>query len=557
MTDVEGAPDASRTVWPLGKYLILAELGRGGMAEVYLALARGPSDFSKLVVLKLLRTHLAEDAEFLEMFLSEARLAARLNHPNVVQTYEVGVEGGRHCIGMEYLEGRSLAEVEAATRRAPMPLALAVRVLADTLAGLQYAHDVSDIDGRPLELVHRDVSPHNVFVTYDGQVKVLDFGIAKAADRGSRTKTGVFKGKIRYTAPERFTNEDTDRRSDLFSVGVMLWQVLTQKRLWSGLGDLAIMRELATGPTIPWPHETNPDVSPVLEKICMKALARAPADRFQTAAEFQDVLEEFLSSESVAGTNRALAKFMGEVFGETRARFQRAVDEQMRVAASAPMDDPTASVARLRAEGVPVLGFGPSTSESLSLGGIPVPSESASGLKRSGGIPFLSSNPPSVQSSAPQAQGSRRATVLAAFFGLLALAATVALMTTRIVRAPPEPKSVPSTAAAPMPAMQVPAAAVASTPAVHAPAAAAAPPDPLATSVDAGSVGRHVAPPVPLPSSPHVAAPTHGRSASPAAEPSRPAPPAPRSEPPKREVDCTSPYFVDDEGLKKIRPECL
>src|SRR5580704_12754098 len=148
-------------MYPLGKYLVLAALGRGGMAEVYLALSRGPNGFNKLVVLKLLRSHLAEDETFLAMFLAEARLAARLNHANIVQTYEIGVEGGRHCIVMEYLEGRSFGEVEAAPQREPMGLNLGVRVLADTLAALHHAHELTDVDGRPLGLVHRDVSPHN------------------------------------------------------------------------------------------------------------------------------------------------------------------------------------------------------------------------------------------------------------------------------------------------------------------------------------------------------------------------------------------------------------
>src|SRR5260370_1330933 len=185
-----------------GKYKLLAELGRGGMANVYLAVARGPSGFNKLVVLKSLRSDLAGDPELLSMFWEEARLAARLNHPHVVQTYEVGEYAGRPVIVMEYLEGQTLANV-LQRAKGQMSLALHLRVIIDSLEGLHHAHELTDFAGKALGLVHRDMSPQNVFITFDGQVKVLDFGIAKVVNSQAQTSTGVLKGKVKYMAREQ------------------------------------------------------------------------------------------------------------------------------------------------------------------------------------------------------------------------------------------------------------------------------------------------------------------------------------------------------------------
>src|SRR6185437_1077783 len=188
----------------LGKYRLIAELGHGGMAEVYLAVVRGPAGFNKLVVIKQIRPQLAEDPEFLGMFLDEARLAARLSHPNVVQTNEVGQEGNRYFIAMEYLEGQPLNRIlHRLQKSGGLPLGLHIKILSDVLAGLHHAHELADYDGTALEVVHRDVTPHNVFVTYEGQVKVVDFGIAKAAGRAGETRHGVIKGKAPYMAPEQ------------------------------------------------------------------------------------------------------------------------------------------------------------------------------------------------------------------------------------------------------------------------------------------------------------------------------------------------------------------
>jgi serine/threonine protein kinase len=214
----------------IGKYELVTLLGEGGMSRVYLAVSRGPVGVSKLVVVKQLRPEMAFDAEFVTMFIDEARIAARLSHPNVVQTYEVVEEGGQYLLAMEYLEGRTLAEILHRAGRANMPLEEHLWILTQVLAGLHYAHELADYDGQALSVVHRDVSPSNVFVTYNGEVKLVDFGIAKAAGAISATQQGTVKGKLGYSAPEQFMSQPVDARADVFSAGVMLWEAAAFRR---------------------------------------------------------------------------------------------------------------------------------------------------------------------------------------------------------------------------------------------------------------------------------------------------------------------------------------
>ena len=278
----------------LRKYRLIAEIGRGGMADVYLAVVQGPAGFNKLVVIKKTRPELAQDPEFLAMFLDEARLAARLNHPNVVQTTEVGQDGERYFIAMEYLDGQPLNRIRA---RAPAAFStlMQARVLADVLAGLHHAHELCDFDGTPLGVVHRDATPQNVFVTYDGLIKVVDFGIAKAIDSSSETRTGTVKGKVTYMAPEQAKGERVDRRADVFAVGVMLWEGIAGRRMWKGVPELTVVHDLINE-AIPSIREAVPEVPEALAKVCERALAVRREDRFASAQEMHDVLEEYLDS---------------------------------------------------------------------------------------------------------------------------------------------------------------------------------------------------------------------------------------------------------------------
>lgn len=320
----------------IGKYRFLVELGSGGMGDVFLAVAQGPKGFNKLQVIKRLRPELAQDPEFLGMFLNEARIAARLNHPNVVQTNEVSEHDDEYFIAMEYLEGQSLYAI---TRRAiaagpkggpqqRMPLALHLHVLAEACEGLHYAHELVDFDGTPLGLVHRDCSPQNVFVTYEGEVKVLDFGIAKAVDSATHTRTGVLKGKVPYMPPEQLDGTHIDRRADVFAVGAMIWEAATGTRLWKGLNDIQIAHRLHQR-DIPAPSSFEPSVDPALEAICMKALAVKPRDRYQTAAELQAALDAYVNK--LGGVRRRdLGKYTLHLFTDTRRSLRQKIEEELR-----------------------------------------------------------------------------------------------------------------------------------------------------------------------------------------------------------------------------------
>ncbi len=313
----------------LGSYHLLARIGQGGMCDVLLA-ARGTQhiDFTKLVVIKKLRPEYAQDAEFVAMFLDEARIAARLNHPNVIQTIDCGQQDDDFYLAMEYLDGQPLNRISA--HSPPMPLAMRLATLSDVLNGVHYAHELRDYDGTPLNVVHRDVTPHNVFVTYDGQVKVMDFGIAKAAGRASRTRGGVIKGKINYMAPEQVvTATPIDRRVDVFTVGIMLFEAAAGARMWHGVAPPAVLRTLITGAHPRSPRERNPDVPEELDRICRKALAPKPDDRYATAAAFREDLDEYIEKKEKRPSNRQIGAFVAEAFSQQRERARTLVETQI------------------------------------------------------------------------------------------------------------------------------------------------------------------------------------------------------------------------------------
>lgn len=318
---------------PQGKYRILSQLGEGGSATVYLAVARGPSGFSKLVVLKTLKRSVADEAELHKMFLTEARVAARLNHPNIVQTNEVIEDRGLPVIVMEYLEGQPLAKV-LLQARGTFPLATHLRIIADALNGLHHAHELSDFDGTALGLVHRDMTPQNVFVTYDGHTKVLDFGIAKLVTANRpETETGVIKGKLRYMPPEQITGEAIDRRADIYAVGVMLWEAAAGEPIWKGLTDAQVMHQVLNG-AVPSPRTVKADVPERIEQICMKALSSEPDERYSTAAELEAELESALDELGSRVTARLVGKAVSDLFGTERKQTKSLVEAQLSKVAS-------------------------------------------------------------------------------------------------------------------------------------------------------------------------------------------------------------------------------
>lgn len=279
------------------RYQIVGELDRGGMANVYLCLTGG-TDFSKLQVLKCLKKEMREDAQLVTMFLDEGRIATRLNHPNVVQTYDVGIEDERYFIAMEYLEGQSLAKVLRAYERKhgqPLPRAVHLRVLCDAMRGLEYAHSLTDFSGTPLRIIHRDVSPQNIFITYSGAVKVIDFGIAKAAMRASAsTEVGIMKGKASYVAPEQAMGLVVDHRVDVFAMGMLLWAAAVGRPMWgSATPDVQRLASILAG-TLEMPRDVNPSVPAPLDEIVRKALRKNASDRHSSMNELRLEVERYL-----------------------------------------------------------------------------------------------------------------------------------------------------------------------------------------------------------------------------------------------------------------------
>ena len=312
---------------PEGKYRILVELGQGGTALVSLAVARGPKGFNKLVVLKTPRPDHANIPEIEQMFANEARLAARLNHANIVQTNEITEEAGRSVIVMEYLDGQSLSSILARCRD-KLTLPMHLRILVDALRGLHYAHECSDFGGVKLNVVHRDMSPHNVFITFDGQVKIIDFGIAQLDSSASKTDTGVVKGKLRYMPAEQLAGEPIDRRADIFAVGVMLWEAAAGRAMWGDAPERTIMNCVLNG-ELPSLREVNPSVAVELERICAKALATEASQRHATARELELDVETFLGTLAGNVTNPELGEFVTSQFEDVRAETKRTIADQL------------------------------------------------------------------------------------------------------------------------------------------------------------------------------------------------------------------------------------
>lgn len=297
----------------LGRYELITRIGQGGMAEVQLALQRGPAGFEKLVVVKLVHAELATQKAFVDMLLDEARVAALVKHPNVVDIYDLGEADGKYFIAMEYLEGEPMLSVLRAGREGKRldPLSTG-RLIADTAEGLDAAHELRSMAGERIELVHHDISLGNIVVLYNGQVKLVDFGVAKATRSATGPQTKV-QGKFSYMAPEKLKGSPGDRRSDIFSLGCVMWEALTLKRLFRGGNDAETMKMVLEQP-IPPPSRANPDVPFAFDAIVMRSLERDPAKRQRTAKELAVELEELLRVAGYGAKNDHIAKYMQETF---------------------------------------------------------------------------------------------------------------------------------------------------------------------------------------------------------------------------------------------------
>ena len=300
---------------PFGKYLLIAKLGHGGMGEVYLALSGGVGGFRKLVVIKRLHPYYVDESRLVDMFLDEARLAARLNHPNVIQTTEVGEHDGLYYLTMEYLEGQSLDRIfrRARQSKAPVPTPVLCKILADAMDGLHYAHELKDFNGTHLGVVHRDISPGNIVVTYQGVTKVVDFGVAKAKTQMAATETGAFKGKISYMAPEQIWGSGVDRRADIWSSGMVLYEGLTGSSLFRKYSDAETLSHLMNTPIEPL-LASMPNAPPELAKAIRGTLRRDPDTRISSALELRRLLEEYLVKRPT--TREEVSAYVRDVFAD-------------------------------------------------------------------------------------------------------------------------------------------------------------------------------------------------------------------------------------------------
>jgi len=384
---------------PFGKYYLLDRINAGGMAEVFRAKAFGVEGFERVVAVKRILPNIAADTDFISMFVDEAKLAVQLNHANIAQIFDLGKVNDSYFIALEYVHGKDLRALfdDARRRRLRLPFALAAYVVMKTCEGLDYAHNRRDTSGRPLQLVHRDVSPQNVLVSFEGDVKLIDFGIAKAVGTASRTRAGVLKGKFGYLSPEQVCGEPVDRRSDIFTVGIVLHELLTGNRLFASDGEFSAIEKVRSI-AIPEPAQVLPDIPPLLSAIAMRALARDKDHRFQTAMEMHDALQRFLHIGDESFTRRDLRAYMREHFPADAENDHEAVgdfgDESALSAITSditPVAEPTESNAVIdETRDAPREG---SAKPASTLLGMPVPARPSTGGRTMPPPPPRSSDP--------------------------------------------------------------------------------------------------------------------------------------------------------------------
>ncbi|HSD88654.1 MAG TPA: serine/threonine-protein kinase [Kofleriaceae bacterium] len=300
----------------LGRYQLIKHLASGGMADVFIANATGIEGFERYVVIKRIKAEQSKNAAFVKMFLDEARLAASLHHQHIVQVHDIGQNDGEYFFAMEYIHGEDLRGLlmKVSGKKQLIPLEHVITIMLAATAALHYAHEHRAPDRTPLNLVHRDVSPSNILVGYDGSIKVVDFGIAKAALRTDQTKSGVLKGKVAYMSPEQCRGKHLDRRSDIHALGIVLYELLTARRLFKGDSDFMTMSAIVAS-RIPKPSQRRPDVPPELEEIVLKALSKVPEDRYQTADEMRRALEQFAAKANLRTSTSGLSDYMLKMFG--------------------------------------------------------------------------------------------------------------------------------------------------------------------------------------------------------------------------------------------------
>ena len=321
-----------------GKYYLLERLAVGGMAEIYKAKMYGVDGFEKQMVVKQILPQYARNREFVTMFIDEAKITVSLSHGNIVPVYELGQIDGIYFLSMDYVDGKNLGELLDAGIEAKDVLSVphSLFILLEVLAGLDYAHRKTDERGNPLNIVHRDVSPQNVLISFDGEVKIVDFGIAHAATKVHATQAGVIKGKFGYMSPEQALGKDVDSRSDIFTAGILLWEMLTLERLFGGEFDTQALDRIKRADVTP-PSAINPNLPPQLDEIILKSLACDPDKRFQSAGEMQLVLSRFLYGMPIEASSKTLSIYLQRLFALDIAKRQNQP-------AQAPMPPPSEEV---------------------------------------------------------------------------------------------------------------------------------------------------------------------------------------------------------------------
>jgi serine/threonine-protein kinase len=429
---------------PYGQYVLVRKLAEGGMAEIFLSKLLGADGFERNVVIKRMLSNLSSLPDFVEMFRDEARLAARLSHPNIIQIHELGFIEDCYYICMEYLAGEDFSTTlrQAGKKRQYTPIPIVMRVLADAARGLHYAHDFTNESGQPLHVVHRDISPSNLYVTYQGQVKVLDFGIAKASSRLVQTRTGVVKGKYIYMAPEQARGEEVDRRADIFSLGVSLYESITNVRPFARENDLAVLNALLQGDFMP-PTKLRPDIPRELEAVVLKAMALRPEDRFATASEFADALERCTSGKLALASNKDLSEYMRMQFGDQR------FTEKTRVPTLATLKAMSAQLGASPPE-KPVVFASSGVFPAADLPAVPAPAPEDSSTSV---VPPPPASRPAPAAEVPTAVKPRRLGLVAGAVGAVLVLALGGVAAWWAMSAPPEPVAV---APAPVPPTEPP-----------------------------------------------------------------------------------------------------
>ncbi len=306
---------------PFGKYFLLKKINVGGMAEVYLAKARGVEGFEKLVAIKRILPNIAEDKDFIQMFIDEAKIAGHLTHANIAQIYDLGKIGDHFFIAMEYIHGKDVRAIFKTMRvqNKLVPIPIIVHIITKVAEGLEYAHKKKDSNDHQLGIVHRDISPQNILVSYEGDIKIIDFGIAKAAIKASKTQAGILKGKFGYMSPEQVRGLPLDGRSDIFALGIIFYELLTNERLFIGKSDFSTLEKVRNVEVCP-PSAFNQQIPKELERIVLKGLAKEPGDRYNTAIDMANDLQRYMISFNMVTTGSDLTDFMRQLFAKDLAK---------------------------------------------------------------------------------------------------------------------------------------------------------------------------------------------------------------------------------------------